>query len=113
MTTEDTRCTVALGSAAKEEVQAHRNALGDMLQNLSSKGIDLDAIAQEIGISSTDMNEMTHDDIISLTRYVATNHPEILRGAANKFPAARGLISMVTADSGILGALGGLFGGAK
>jgi hypothetical protein len=112
MTTDD-KCASALSSAAPEEVQAHRNALGDMLQNLSSKGLDVNTIAQKVGISSTDINELTHDDIISLTRYVATNHPEILQGAANKFPQAQGLISMVTANSGIMGAIGGLFGGAK
>jgi hypothetical protein len=97
-------------SAAPHEVEAHRNAVGAMLQNLSDKGIDVEKLAEQAGVSSADITALSHDDIGSLTVYIAKNHPEVLQSVAAKFPDAQGLIGLFAGSGGLSGMLSGLIG---
>lgn len=95
----------ALDNAAPHEVEAHRGMLGDAMQHLSEEGIDVDEIAEDAGISTSDVDALSNDDLTTLTQYVAQNHPEVLQAAADRFPAAQNLLSAITGDDGI----GGIF----
>src|SRR4051794_34109235 len=55
---DDGEQTVA--SAAPHEVEAHRNLIGTALQHLTDQGIDVESLAEQAGISSADVEEMTH-----------------------------------------------------
>ena len=103
----------ALTEAAPHEVEAHRNMLGDALQSLSDKGIDVDALAEKAGVSSSDVDALNHDDLANLTQYVAQNHPEILQQVTDRYPAAQGLLGMVLGGNqgGSSGGSGGFLGG--
>ena len=102
--------TDAIASAPAHEVEAHRNALGEMMQQLSDKGIDVERLAEQAGLQSTDIQEMSHGDLAGLTAYIAQNHPEVLGTVASRFPAAQGLIGMIGGAGGLGGMLGGFFG---
>lgn len=99
----------AVASAAPHEVDAHRNALGEMIQTLSDKGIDVQKLAEQAGVQSTDIDELSHGDLANLTAYIAQNHPEVLSSVASRFPAAQGLIGMFASGGALSGMLGGIF----
>lgn len=94
-----------LDNAAPHEVEAHRSMIGEALQHLSDEGIDVDEIAEDAGINSSDVDALSNDDLATLTQYVAQNHPEVLQTVSDRFPAAQGLLSSLTGDDGI----GGIF----
>ncbi|HEY9791349.1 MAG TPA: hypothetical protein V6D22_13180 [Candidatus Obscuribacterales bacterium] len=87
------------------QVQARRNAIGEVLQRLSDKGIDVEGIAENAGVPTADVNALSHDDLISLTAYISQNHPEVLKNVSERFPALQGLIGMLEGGElqGILG----------
>ena len=95
--------------AAPPEMEAHRNAIGEMLQKLSEKGIDLEKVAESAGISTTDVDALSHDDLLSLTTYIGKSHPEVLQSVSARYPAAQQLIAMLSGGS-LGGMLGGIFG---
>lgn len=93
-----------LANATPGEVEAHRNMLGEVMQHLADNGIDVDEVAEDAGISSSDVDALGHDDLATLTQYVAQNHPEVLQTVSDRFPAAQGILSQLTgADGGGLG----------
>ena len=108
-TARQDEATVAVASAPAHEVEAHRNALGEMMQQLSDKGIDVEKLAEQAGLQSADVQEMSHGDLAGLTAYIAQNHPEVLASVASRFPAAQGLIGMIGGMGGLGGMLGGFF----
>jgi hypothetical protein len=98
----------ALDNAAPHEVEAHRGMLTEVMQNLQNNGIDVDEIADDAGISSSDIDSLSHEDLSTLTKYVAQNHPEVLHTVADRFPAAQGVLGAITGADG--GGLGGFLG---
>ena len=86
----------ALAGASGHEVAAHRNMLGDVMQNLSGSGIDVEALAERAGIDSADVDALSHDDLATLTQYVTQHHPDVVQEAAGRFPAAQGLLGMLS-----------------
>jgi hypothetical protein len=87
--------------------QAHRNFIGDALQHLSDRGIDVESLAEKAGVSSTDVNNLTQDDLGQLTQYVQQNHPEALQAVSNRYPQAEGILSSLGGGGGFLGKLFG------
>jgi hypothetical protein len=107
-TSSDDDPAAAVANASPQEVEAHRNMLGDTLQQLSDQGIDVNSLAEKAGISSADVDALSHDDIAQLTSYLSQNHPEVLQSVSERFPAAQGLLSSLTGAGDGGGALGGL-----
>ena len=98
-----------LSNAAPHEITAHRNALGNMLQALSAKGIDDEQLAEKAGVPSNDVDALSHDDLVALTVYIAQNHADVLQSVAARFPAAQRLMAVISGNQ--LGdVLGGIFG---
>ena len=95
----------AVANASPDVVEAHRNMLGEVMQHLADNGIDIDEIAEDAGIHSSDVDALGHDDLATLTHYVAQNHPEVLQTVADRFPAAQGLLGTLTGGDG--GGIGG------
>ncbi len=100
----------AVANAHPDEVDAHRNMIGDVLSHLSDRGIDIDAIAEDAGVSSSDVQELTHGDLAGITQYLAQNHPELLQSVSDRYPAAQGILGAVTGGGGIGGILGRFLG---
>jgi hypothetical protein len=86
--------------------QTHRNFIGEALQHLSDRGIDVEGLAEKAGVSSTDVNNLTEDDLGQLTQYIQQNHPEAIQAVSDRFPAAQGILSALGGG----GFLGKLFG---
>ena len=84
------------GSGAQAVTQAatddHRAALGSLVQNLQSRGIDVDSLAQQAGLDSADVNNLEHDDLLTLSKYVAQSHPELTQQVFSRFPLAQSLL---------------------
>lgn len=100
----------AVANAHPDEVEAHRNLIGDVLSHLSDRGIDIDAIAEDAGVSSSDVQELTHGDLAGMTQYLAQNHPELLQSVSDRYPAAQNILGAVTGGGGIGGILGRFLG---
>ena len=90
----------AVANATPDEVEAHRSMLGEVMQSLADEGIDIDEIAEDAGISTSDVDALGHDDIATLTQYVAQNHPEVLQTVSDRFPAAQNLLGALTGGGG-------------
>ena len=103
----------AVAGAAPQEVDAHRNLIGEALQILQGQGINPAELMQQAGVGTTNPNQMSHGDLVSTTLALARQHPEILAMVAQKFPQAQGLLSMVLGGGSPGGgsAFGGLLGG--
>jgi hypothetical protein len=101
-----------VANASADEQDAHRNMLGTAMQHLADQGIDVDEIAENAGIDSSDVNALSHDDLATLTHYISENHPEVLQKAADDFPAAHGILgALMGGGGGVGGFFGKLFGG--
>jgi len=87
--------------------QAHRNFIGDALQHLSDRGIDVESLAEKAGVSSADVDNLTQDDLGQLTQYVQQNHPEALQAVSSRYPEAQGILSSLGGGGGFLGKLFG------
>ena len=70
----------------------------------------MNSLAEKAGVSSTDVDKLTHGDLAGLTKYLADNHPEALNAVGDRFPAAHGLLDSLTGGGGAGGLLGKLFG---
>jgi len=99
----------AIASASDDEADAHRNMLGDVMQKLSDNGIDVDELADKAGIDSSDVDALGHDDLATLTSYLAQHHPDLVQDAADRFPAAQGILGSITGGGGLSGIVGNLF----
>lgn len=100
--------TQAVAGAAPQEVDAHRNMIGQALQMLQGQGVNPAELVQQAGVGTTDPNQMSHGDLVSTTLALARQHPEILMMIAQRFPQAQGLLGSVL-GGGAPG--GGMFGG--
>lgn len=80
------------GLPAAGEVEAGRNALGSLLSRLQNNGVDIDALAQQAGVDTTEVDEMEQGDLIALAKQVAANHPDVAQDALDRFPVAQGLL---------------------
>lgn len=102
----------AMANAAPEEVDAHRGLIGEALSYLQGQGINTQGLANQAGVGTTDPDQMSHGDLISMARTLAQEHPEVVQMAASRFPEAQGLLSSVLGGgSGQGGQQGGMFGG--
>lgn len=99
----------AIANAAPHEVDAHRNMIGDALQRLTDQGIDVESLAQRAGVDSADVNELTHGDLANITQYLTQHHPEALQAVSDRYPAAHGILGILTGGGG--GFFSHLFGG--
>ena len=87
--------------------QTHRNFIGEALQHLSDRGIDVDSLAEDAGVSSADVNNLSDDDLGQLTQYIQQNHPQALQAVSDRFPQAQGILSSLGGGGGFLGKLFG------
>jgi hypothetical protein len=99
------------GASATDDT--HRGVLAGVIDELQDNGVDVDDLAERAGISSADVNALSHDDLVSLAQYVEQNHPDVLQSVASRFPAAQGMLGDVdggSSGSGGGGLLGGILG---
>ncbi len=89
---DDTSDTDSSADATQDEQDDHRAALGSLIDNLQSRGIDVDQLAQEAGVDTSDVNALEHDDAMTLTKYIASTHPELTQSVFSRFPVAQGLL---------------------
>jgi len=61
----------AVANASPDELEAHRSMLGEVMQHMAENGIDIDEIADDAGISTSDVDALGHDDIAILTQYIS------------------------------------------
>ena len=87
--------------------QTHRNFLGDALQHLSDRGIDVDSLAEKAGVDSADVDNLSQDDLSQLTQNVQQNHPDALQAVGDRYPQAQGILSSLGGGGGFLGKLFG------
>ena len=85
-----------LQMAGGDEVNAHKDLLGQALSHLGGQGMDLGQIAQMAGVSTPDVNGLSMGDVVKLTQWVAVNHPEVLQMLVQHFPQAQGLLGLLT-----------------
>ncbi len=74
------------------EADQHRNALGILVESLRGRGIDVDSLAQDAGLDSADVANLQDDDVETLAKYAAQNHPELTQQVYSRFPLAQGLL---------------------
>ncbi|MBV9852410.1 MAG: hypothetical protein JO250_22320 [Armatimonadetes bacterium] len=106
----------AMANAAPEEVDAHRGLIDEALGMLQGQGVNPQALANQAGVGTTDADQMSHGDLISMARTLAQQHPEVLQMVASRFPQAQGLLGSVLGGGGGQaqdggGQGGGMFGG--
>jgi len=99
-TQDDSTGAQALAEASPQEVDAHRGILSGVLEQLSSRGIDVASLAEKAGVSTDDVNALSHDDLAGLTGYLAQHHPQELAGVASQFPQAQGLLGSLLGGAG-------------
>lgn len=80
------------GLPSAGEVEQGRNALGSLLGTLQNNGVDIDALAQQAGVDTTDIDDMEQGDLIALAKHVSATHPELAQGVLDRFPVAQGLL---------------------
>lgn len=80
------------GLPAANEVEAGRNALGELLGTLQDNGVDIDALAQQAGVDGTDIDDMEHGELVALAKHVAASHPELVQDTLGRYPVAQGLL---------------------
>ena len=78
----------------------HREAVGAAVAQAQSQGLDMGQLSQQLGLSTDDVNAMTHGDLMSVAKHLASEHPEIAQNLLGRIPVIGGL-------------LGSLFGGNK
>lgn len=100
----------AIANAHVDEVESHRNLIGDVLSHLTEDGYDVESIAEDAGVSSDDVQELTHGDLAAMTQYLAQNHPELLEAMSDRYPAAQNVLNAVTGGGGIGGIVGRFLG---
>ena len=108
---DDTDAHQAMANAAPDEVDAHRGLLNEALGMLQGQGINPQALANQAGVGTTDPDQMSHGDLISMARTLAQQHPEVLQMVASRFPQAQGLLSSVLGGGGQAQDGGGQQGG--
>jgi hypothetical protein len=75
------------------EISEYRNLLGDVLEEISDRmGEFNEGIAQRAGLSTADIDAMTHQELALLARYTAQNYPDIFAEVAARYPAVEGMI---------------------
>ena len=92
--------------------ESHREAIGKAVTQAQSQGLDMGNLAQQLGLSTDDVTSMTHGDLLSVAKHLATEHPEIAQSLLSRIPIIGGLLSSL-GGLGNLGGLGGLLGGNK
>jgi hypothetical protein len=100
----------AMDNAAPEEVDAHRNLIGEVLSQLEDRGVDTQAVADQAGVGTTDPNEMSPQNLIAMARTLAQQHPQVVQDVAQQFPEAQGLLNAVLGGGQGGGFLGGMLG---
>ena len=101
----------AMANAAPEEVDAHRGLLGEAMSMLQGQGVNTQALANQAGVGTSDPDQMSHGDLISMARTLAQQHPEVMQEVSQQFPQAQGLLNSVLGGGGAQGGGGGMFGG--
>src|SRR5689334_821655 len=75
------------------EVSEYRSLLGDVLEEINDQlGEFNEGIAQRAGVSTGDVEALTHRELAVLARYLAQNYPDIFSEIAARYPAAEGMI---------------------
>ena len=101
----------AVGQAAPEEVDAHRDLLSQAMGHLGGQGVDVAGLLGQAGVGTTDPSQMSHGDLVSTTLALARSHPEVVAMISQRFPAAQGLLGSVLGGGAAQGAEGQAGGG--
>ncbi|BDI29700.1 hypothetical protein CCAX7_17510 [Capsulimonas corticalis] len=96
-------------SSSPEADQQQRGLLQEVMNVLSSRGVDPGAVAQQAGVPSANPSHLPHQDLIALTQHLLQQHPEIVQQVAQRFPAAQSILGMLGGQAGE-DVLGGLLG---
>jgi hypothetical protein len=82
------------------EVSEYRGLLSDVLEEINDQLGEFDeGIAQRAGISTADVDAMTHRELALLARYTAQNYPDIFTEVAARYPSAEGMIPTLMDES--------------
>jgi len=73
-------------------IEEHRLALGSLIDQLRSDGVDVDALFEEAGLESVDVDSLDYDELEILSTSIAQNHPELTQEVFSRFPLAQGLL---------------------
>ena len=84
------------------------NVIQEILDALKARGFDVDALAERVGLSSTDPDEMDSSDLGKVGGFISEHVTDLLPVLAQKIPGLEGL--MGSGSEGFLGRIRGLFG---
>lgn len=99
-----------MANADPSEVDAHRSLISEVLSQLENQGVNTQALANQAGVGTTDTNQMSPQNLISMARTLAQQHPQIVQDVAQQFPEAQGILNAVLGNSQGGGFLGGIMG---
>jgi len=69
------------------DVEEHREAIGNALSEAADRqGMTLTDLAAQIGLSSDDVNELTHDDLMTAAKHLAQEHPDLVESFVERLP---------------------------
>jgi len=72
---------------ATGDVEEHREAIGSALSEAADcQGMTLTDLAAQIGLSSDDVNELTHDDLMTAAKHLAREHPDLVESFVERLP---------------------------
>jgi ribosome-binding protein aMBF1 (putative translation factor) len=75
------------GNSSSANVEEHREAIGNALSEAADRqGISLSDLASQIGLSSDDVNELTHDDLMTAAKHLAREHPDLVESFVERLP---------------------------
>ncbi|MGC4042967.1 MAG: hypothetical protein QM758_04115 [Armatimonas sp.] len=99
-TSEDAQEDTGEEADASEPLEEHRSAVGEAVAQAQSQGLDMTQLAQQLGLSTDDVNAMNQGDLMSVAKHLAAEHPEIAQNLLGRIPVVGGF-------------LGGLLGGIR
>ena len=84
---DDDEFTRASASAYRQAPPQERTGLlQTIMRGIQGKGADVGGIAQQIGLRSTNPQQMDEDDYARLANYTRRQHPEVMRQAVQEKP---------------------------
>lgn len=85
-----------VSQAPSHEVDAHRGLLDTVLGMLGQQGVNTNAIAQQAGLPTANVNALGPGELAQLTQVLARLDPQLLAQVAAQFPAAQPLLALLT-----------------
>jgi hypothetical protein len=95
-----------------ELTEEHRSAIGDLFQQAAERtGLPVGDLLGRVGVNASDIDELSHGDLLQAAQYLMQNHPELVQEVAARIPALQGLIGLMGAGGGQQQQTGSLLGG--